>query len=173
MSGLSGIIGDGESFVRAVFGDAPKPADAPVPAIHGGPPGRVEPERWIAPDASSGGQITVHRDVLNQVARTMHGDVAGLDQMLGKVKGASGGLGSLTRWSTGTGFHVNATNACHGFATVGGRTADMLTSAAKNLTDSASAYDEAETTSQQAIRGVSGQLDASGGSVSSANQVLG
>jgi hypothetical protein len=173
MSGLSGIIGDAESFGEAVFGGGSQQKNAPVPTIHTGPPGPVEAATWVAPDASSSGHITVHRDVLNSVARGMHSDVAELDAALSKVKGASGGLSALARWSTGTGFSVNSANACHGFASVGAGLADTQTNAAKNLTDSASAYDEAEMTSHQAIKGVGGQLGASGGSVSSANGILG
>lgn len=170
-----GILGDledfGKAFVDGVTGASPQSHFAPVPTVNGGPPGQVEPNTWTAPDASGSGHITVHRDVLRSIAHGMHSDVAELDAAVQRVQSASGALGSLSGWSTGTAFGGNVSNACTGFGQVGAHTTHTQTTAAKNLTDSASSYDEAETTSRQAISGVHSHIDASGGSVSSASGI--
>jgi hypothetical protein len=162
------ILGDAESFfgalVDGVTGSSPQ-VEAPVPTVSSGPPGPVEPATWTAPDASGDGHITVHRTVLNSVSRGMHSDVSDLDTAVTSVKSVSGGLSSLARWSTGSGFSANVQNAVHGFATTGSRLADTQTTASKILADSAASYEEAETSNRQAINRVGSQLDASGGSV--------
>lgn len=168
-----GILGDlenfGEAFVDGVTGSSPQPQFAPVPSVNGAPPGPVEANTWNAPDASGSGHITVHRDVLRSIAHGIHSDVAELDSAVQRVQNAGNALSSFSGWSTGTAFGGNVTNACTGFGQVGAHTTNTQTTAAKNLTDSASSYDEAETTSRQAISGVHSHIDASGSSVSSAS----
>jgi hypothetical protein len=131
----------------------------------------VQPATWTAPDASGDGQFTVHRDVLTSVSHGMRSDVAELDAAISDVQAASSGLSSLSGWSTGTAFGINATNACHGFTTTGTQATDMQTSAAKNLADTASSYEEAETANRQAVNGVGSQLDGAGGSVYAAGGI--
>lgn len=170
-----GILGDlenfGQAFVDGVTGDSPQPRYAPVPTVHGGPPAPVEvTSRWQAPDASGSGQITVHRDVLRSVAGNMHRDVADLDTAIKRVQNAGSRLGSLSGWSTGTAFGGNVMSACTGFGAVGAHTSDIQTTAAKTLTDSASSYDEAETTNTHTIKsGAGSTIDASSSSVNKAS----
>jgi hypothetical protein len=152
------------AFVDGVTGSSPQEG-VPAPKISGGPPAPVAATTWTAPDAGGDGQFTVHRDVLTSVSRGMHSDVAELDAAIRGVQAASGGLSSLSGWSTGTAFGTNVANACHGFGTVGTQATDTQTSAAKGLADTASLYEEAETANRQAISGVGAQLDGAGGSV--------
>lgn len=170
-----GILGDlenfGEAFVDGVTGSSPQPQFAPVPSVNGDPPGPVEANTWTAPDASGSGHITVHRDVLRSIAHGIHSDVAELDSAVRRVQNAGNALSTFSGWSTGTAFGGNVANACTGFGQVGAHTTNTQTTAAKNLTDSASSYDEAETTSRQAISGVHSHIDASGSSVSSASGI--
>ena len=171
-----GIIGDlenlGSAFVDGITGQSGQPQFAPVPSVSGGPPGPVEPATWNnPPDASGSGQITVHRDVLRSVAGRLHADVAELDAAVQRVRTAGSSLGSLSGWSTGSAFGGNVQNACTGFGQVGAHTSNTQSHAAKNLTDSASGYDEAETTNRQAISGVNSTLGSSAGSVSSASGI--
>jgi hypothetical protein len=159
------IFGDFfDAFTNAVDGSSPQ-EPAPVPTVASSPPRTGEPVTWTAPDASGGGHLVVHRDVLHSVARGMVSDLKELDAAVAGVRGASGGLGSLRGWSTGTAFGVNATNACHGFAEVGTQTADTQSAASKALADSAASYEDAETASHRAVSGVRSQLDAAGGHV--------
>lgn len=171
-----GILGDfeslGSAFVDGITGGSGQPAYAPVPSVSSGPPGPVEPAVWNnPPDASGSGQITVHRDVLRSVATRMHADVAELDSAVQQVRSAGSSLGSFSGWSTGNAFGGNVQSACTGFGQVGASTSDAQSSAAKNLTDSASGYDEAESNSRQAVGGVSSTLGSSAGSVSSASGI--
>jgi hypothetical protein len=169
-----GILGDiedfGKAFVDGVTGTSAQPKFAPVPAVNGGPPGPVEPARWTAPDASGSGQITVHRDVLRKVASGIHSDVAELDAAVKKVQDAGNRLGSFSGWPTGSAFGGNVMNACDGFGQVGAHTSDTQTNAAKNLTDTASSYDEAESDSTHTIKSSPGStIEASSSSVSKAS----
>ena len=165
------IFGDFvDALADGVTGWSP-PTAAPAPTVSSGPPGPVRPTAWTAPDASGDGQFTVHRDVLTTVSHGMHSDVAELDTAISAVRAASGGLSSLSGWSTGTAFGINATNACHGFASTGTQATDTQTSAAKNLADTASSYEEAETANRQSINVVGSQLDGAGGSVSAAGGI--
>jgi hypothetical protein len=171
-----GILGDIESFggafVDGVTGQSPQPQFAPAPTVNGGPPGPVEATKWSAPDASGSGQITVHRDVLRNIAGSMHSDVAELDAAVTRVQNAGSSLGSFSGWSTGSAFGGNVMSACTGFGQVGANTSDTQSKAAKNLTDSASSYDDAESTNYQAINsGPAATLNASGGSVNAAGGI--
>lgn len=171
-----GILGDiedfGKAFVDGVTGDSSQPKFAPVPTVNGGPPGTVEPTRATMPDASGGGQITVHRDVLRKVASALHSDVAELDAAVQRVQNAASSLGSLSGWSTGAAFGGNVQNACTGFGQVGAHTSNTQSNAAKTLTDSASHYDDAESQNTQGINsGPGATLSASTGSVSSASGI--
>lgn len=171
-----GIIGDfeslGSAFVDGITGDSGQPQYAPSPAVGSAPPGPVEPAQTPPmPDASGSGQITVHRDVLRSVATRMHADVAELDAAVQQVRAAGSSLGSFSGWSTGSAFGGNVLSACSGFGQVGASTSDTQSTAAKNLTDSASGYDEAESKSRQAVGGVNSTLDSSASSVSSASGI--
>lgn len=168
------IIGDFEHIVVGTVsaswdqsGSAPSPTVSSNSALLK----PVEPASWTAPDASGSGQITVHRDALNSVATRMRSDVTDLDTAAGKIKGASGGWGSLTRWATGSGFSGNGTSGCDGFSQATTQLSDLHATMASNLADSASTYDQAESSSQQAVNNVGGTLDASSASVTSAGQI--
>ena len=93
----------------------------------------------------------MHRDVLRNIAGSMHSDVAELDAAITRVQNAGSSLGSFSGWSTGSAFGGNVMSACTGFGQVGANTSDTQSKAAKNLTDSASSYDDAESTNYQAI----------------------
>jgi hypothetical protein len=176
------IIGDiaapfkdaGEAAWDAMTGrsPAPTPAPAPVPTVSEGPPRPRPVSSWTAPDASGSGQISVHRDVLRSVARNMQSDLHDLDTAVTAVRAASGSAGSIRGWATGNAFSGNASNACHAIAQAGTQTGNMQQATSKNLTDSASTYDAAESDSRQAIiSGVGTQLNAAGGSVAAASGV--
>jgi hypothetical protein len=172
-----GILGDLEDFgnalVDGITGDSPNPQFAAVPTVNGGPPGPVDAARWNAPDASGSGQITVHRDVLRKVATGIHSDVAELDAAIKQVQDAGSRLGSFSGWPTGSALGGNIMNACTGFGQVGAHTSDTQSNAAKTLTDSASSYDDAESTSTQAIKSSPGSMiDASRSSVNKASGIL-
>lgn len=159
-----------DAFVDGVTGSSPQEAAA-VPQVSKGPPGAVEPVTWKAPSANGAGQFSVHRDALESVSHGMRSDVSELDTAVSAVSKASGGLGSLSSWPTGKAFGINAANACHAFATTGTQAGDTQSDAAKNLADSASSYDEAESTNRQAVGGVGSQLDAASGSVHAAGGI--
>lgn len=171
-----GILGDledmGKAFVDGVTGQSSQPQYAPVPTANGAPPGPVEAATWTAPDASGDGQITVHRDVLRKISGSMHNDVADLDTAAKKVQDAGNRLSTFSGWSTGAAFGGNVMGACNGFGQVGAAVSDTQTTAAKHLGDSASTYDEAESSTTQKIQsGPGATLNASGGSVQAANGI--
>jgi hypothetical protein len=160
-----GIIGDIEDFGQAdgVAGQSGQPQLAPVPSVNGGPSGPVEAAAWeTPPDASGSGQLTVHRDVLRSVASRMHSDVADLDAAVQRVRSAGVSLGSFSGWPTGSAFGGNLENACGAFGQTGAHTSDAHNDAAKSLTDTASAYDDAEVANGQAIRKVHSAVGLSG-----------
>jgi hypothetical protein len=146
----------GEAAFDAVTGRSPSssPASAPVPRVSGGPPSARPVSAWTAPDASGNGQISVHRDVLRSVAKSLQSDLGDLDAAVSAVRAASGGAESIRGWATGSAFSGNASNACHAIAQAGTQTGNAQQTTSKNLIDSASTYDAAESDNQQAIGGV-------------------
>lgn len=167
-----GLFGDiltplkdaGEAAFDAVTGSSPSPAApaAPVPTVHGRPPSARPVSSWTAPDASGSGQISVHRDVLRSVARSMQSDVKDMDTAVAAARTASGDAGSIRGWSTGSAFSGNASNACHAIAQAGAHVGNAQQAASKNVADCASTYDAAESDNQQAISGVGTQPNAAG-----------
>ncbi|HEX8006021.1 MAG TPA: hypothetical protein VF482_06285 [Trebonia sp.] len=131
--------------------------------MSGGPPSARPASSWTAPDASGSAQISVHRDVLRSVAKSMQSDLKDLDTAVAAVRAVSGAAGSIRGWSTGNAFSGNASNACHAIAQVGTQTGNRQQTTSKNLTDSASTYDAAESDNQQAISGVGTQPNAVSG----------
>jgi hypothetical protein len=116
----------------------------PVPVIRACPP-RIEApgRRWAAPDASGSGSITVHRDTLIQVARTMHDDAASLGTVSGEVKTAGDRLGLLAMPPACTGLMADIAGACHGFASASTWTARTQAATARMLAESALVYEQA------------------------------
>jgi hypothetical protein len=163
---LGDIEGGAEAFVDGITGHSSTPHYAPVPTVDGAPPGPVEPHRWTAPDVGGSGQVTVHRDVLRKVASNMHSAVSDLDLAVANVKNTASSLG-FSGWPTGEAFGGNVRNICTGFGQVGAHTSDTQSNAAKNLTDTASTYDEKEASITQSVNsGPMSTLNASSGSVS-------
>jgi hypothetical protein len=163
----------GEAAFDAVTGSSPSSAStsAPVPTVPGGPPKARAVSSWSAPDASGSGQISVHRDVLRSVAKSMQSDLKDMDTAVAAARTAGGDAGSIRGWSTGTAFSGNASNACHAIAQVGAHVGNAQQTASKNVADCASTYDAAESDNQQAISGVGTQSNAAGswGPVAGAN----
>jgi hypothetical protein len=155
MSFFGDILTAGDAAIDAITGSSPSPAtSAPVPAVPGGPPSAKPVPSWTAPDASGSGQISVHRDVLRSVAKSMQSDLKDIDAVVAAAQGASGSAGSISGWSTGNAFSGNASNTCHAIAKAGTHAGNAQQAASKNLTDCASTYDAAESDNQQAISGV-------------------
>lgn len=170
------ILGDAEEFggalVDGVTGHSSQPQFAAVPSAGSPPPPPVEPETASMPDASGSGHISVHRDVLRKIASALHSDVAELDAAIEAVKVAGSAIGSASGFPAGTAFFGNVQNACTGFGHVGAYASDTQTNAAKTLTDSASAYDDAEAQNTHGINsGPDSMVSASAGSVSSASGI--
>jgi hypothetical protein len=153
MSFLGDILTAGDAAIDAITGPSPA-TSASVPAVPGGPPTARPAPPWTAPDASGSGQISVHRDVLRSVARSMQSDLKDMDTLVTAAQGASGSAGSISGWSTGKAFSGNASNACHAIAKAGQHAGSVQQAVSKKLTDCASTYDAAESDSQQAISGV-------------------
>jgi hypothetical protein len=161
MSFFGDILTAGDAAIDAITGSSPSPAtSAPVPAVPGGPPSAGPVPPWTAPDASGSGQISVHRDVLRSVAKSMQSDLKDMDEVVAAAQGASGSAGSISGWSTGSAFSGNASNTCHAIAKAGTHAGNAQQAASKNLTDCASTYDAAESDNQQAISGVGTQPNA-------------
>jgi len=155
MSFFGDILTAGDAAIDAITGSSPSPAtSAPVPAVPGGPPSAKPVPSWTAPDASGSGQISVHRDVLRSVAKSMQSDLKDIDAVVAAAQGASGSAGSIGGWSTGNAFSGNASNACHAIAKAGTHAGNAQQAASKNLTDCASTYDAAESDNHHAISNV-------------------
>jgi hypothetical protein len=165
----------GEATYDAVTGSSPSSAatSAPVPTVDGGPPKAKAVLSWTAPDASGSGQISVHRDVLRSVAKSMQSDLKDMDTAVASAQTAGGDAGSIRGWSTGSAFSGNASNACHAITQVGAHVGNAQQTASKNVADCASTYDAAESDNQQAISGVGTQSSAVGswGPTAGANAV--
>lgn len=124
----------------------------PVPEIHHGPPARKEPHKWPLHEHSGhGGHLHVHTNVLRQTGAAMRGpDMYELNDALRTLQHAAPDLGSLSEWSTGSGFTGNVTAAREGFSTAAGDAGQVNGSAAKKLMDTADDYDEVEATNTRA-----------------------
>ncbi|HSZ39980.1 MAG TPA: hypothetical protein VK817_08485 [Trebonia sp.] len=168
---MSSIIGDFMGALGdAVTGSSP-PQSAPVPSVKGLQLPKTSDATWRAPEANGSGQFSVHRDALESVAKGMLSDLTDLDNAISKVRSSSGAFSTLRGWTTGQAFAENGESTCHGFAQVGTQTGVVQSTTSKGLSDTAAAYEEAETTNRQAIGQVGSQLDASGGSVSAAGGI--
>jgi hypothetical protein len=168
---MSSIIGDFmDALGDAVTGSSP-PQSAPVPTVKGLQLPKNSDATWRAPDANGSGQFSVHRDALESVAKGMLSDLTDLDNAISKVRASSGAFTSLRGWTTGQAFAGNGESTCDGFTQAGTQTGDTQCAASKSLSDTALAYEEAETANQQAIGQVGSQLDAAGGSVSAAGGI--
>jgi hypothetical protein len=163
MSFFGDIVTAGDAAINAMTGSSSTQTSAPVPTVPGGPPKAKPVSYWTAPDASGSGQFSVHRDVLRSVARSMQPGLKDIDTAVGAMQGIVGSAGSIRGWSTGNAFSGNASNAFHAIAQAGTHAGNAQQAASKNLIDSASTYDAAESDSQRAISGVGTQPNATSG----------
>jgi uncharacterized protein YukE len=155
---VQAVVGQ-EKGPAGALGDSPS---APVPSVGSRPRRIAVAAAWSAPDAGGSGQLTVHRDVLREVAGHMRADLRDLDaavQRLGRVR-QGGGIsitvsGGLTaRWPTAAGFDANASSACAGVMQASQQTGDAHQDTSRRLADSASTYDDHEADNLRAIRGI-------------------
>jgi hypothetical protein len=131
---------------------------APVPQISSRPETVTAAPPWTAPRPGGGGQVTVNRDVLRNVAAAMRSELAALDAAVSQLRRAGAGVSSLQGWPTADGFSGNAANAHTGCLNASVRTGDRHQAAASHLSDSAATYDGAESDSTQAVHGVAASL---------------
>jgi len=130
---------------RERSGQEPKGPD-PVPSNHHGPAARKEPHKWpLHEHTGHGDHIHVHTDVLRETGAAMRGpDMYELNDALRTLRHSAPALGSLSKWSTGSGFVGNVTAARDGFGAAAGQAGQVNGSAAKKLMDTADDYDEAD-----------------------------
>lgn len=159
-----------DATINAVTGQSP-PQSASTPQFSAPPSAPSAAAPWTAPDASGNGELSVHRDTLRSVASNLQAYLPELDSLVSQVQAAASGFGSLQTWPTGSSFSANAMNACQAVAQAGTQTGDTQNSTAKNLTDTASVYDAAESANTQSVSNVGNQLNAYGGSVSAASGI--
>jgi hypothetical protein len=140
---------------------------APTPTVNSSPPATVQPQVWTAPNVSASGHITVHRDALTNASDVVKRHLPALDDAINRVNAHSSAFDSLMTWATGSDFAGNLSSAVQGFALTSQQTSDAHAATAQNLSDTASTYEEAETSNTQAVGTVSAQSPSSGsGSVS-------
>ena len=136
---------------------------AATPTVHSSPPVTVPPQVWTAPDVSGDGHITVHRDALTNASDVVKRHLQDLDDAINRVNSHSAAFDSLMTWATGAAFGSNLATAVQGFALTSQQTSDAHGTAAQNLSDTASTYEDAETSNTRAVGTVSAQLPSSGG----------
>lgn len=135
---------------------------APTPTVSGSAPGPVTPATWTAPNVGSSGHFHVHRDHLTTAANVIRAALPDLDAAINEVNSHRAAFSSLTTWATGSALGGNLVSAVQGFASAGQDTSGAHGGAAQGLSDSATAYAEAETTSAQSIAKIGGSSGASG-----------
>jgi hypothetical protein len=113
---------------------------------------------WRAQPAGTGGQVTVHRDVLAKTANQIRGDVQSLDQAMGTLASAAPGGSTITGWPTADGLSGNVTAVSQSMSNSSALLSAAHKVAAGKLGVTADTYDTAETDTVQAIRGVAGNL---------------
>ncbi len=135
---------------------------APVPTVRTGPRRITAPRGWSAPAADGGGQVTVHRDVLRDVAARMRSDLRDIDEAVRRLSGARhgggvsiSGSGGAAGWDTAAAFNANASSAYAGVLRATQQAGNTHQDTSRKLADSASAYDDSEADNVRAIRGVS------------------
>jgi hypothetical protein len=158
------VAGAGESVTRPLTGSS---ASAAVPRVHGGPAHAPAPARWLAPDASGSGQVTVHRDVLRAVAAAMRSDLQELDKAVRRLPPA-GATSLVQGWPIAIAFSGNAANASVLVTRASNQRGIAHLAASKNLIDTATTYDGAESDSQRAVGSVSALLNAMSGTLAAA-----
>lgn len=138
---------------------------APTPQLNSSPPPAVPAKVWTAPDVSGDGHITVHRDHLTSAADVIRASLPDLDAAINRVNSRRGAFDSLMTWATGQSLAGNLVSAVEGFAAAGQETSDAHGAAAQNLSDTAAAYEDAETSNTQTMGNVgSPRADSGGGS---------
>jgi hypothetical protein len=164
-----GAIGD---VVQALIGSVPglsavvDSSTAPVPTVDSRPGTVTGLSSWAAPNASGRGQVSVHRDLLRNVAAGMHSDLADLDGAVSGLNGIrrgegvsiSSNSGLLAGWTTAVAFNVNASAAFSGVMRASQQTGTAHEDASGRLTTSAAAYDQSESDNQRAVRSVGTNL---------------
>ena len=142
---------------------------ARTPEVNSGPPAQVQPQVWTAPNVSGNGHITVHRDALTNASDVVKRHLPALDAAINQVNKHDSAFDSLMTWETGSALGGNLIAAVQGFASASQQTSDAHANAAQNLSDTASTYQDAETSSTQAVGNVSSQLPSSSGGASASS----
>jgi ABC-type transporter Mla subunit MlaD len=130
--------------------------------VNSSPPPNVQPQVWTAPNVSGNGHITVHRDALTSASDVVKRHLQALDDAINRVNAHSNAFDSLMTWATGSDFAGNLSSAVQGFALTSQQTSDAHAATAQNLSDTASTYEEAETSSTQAVGTVNAPSSGSG-----------
>ena len=150
------VVGAERALAAALTGSS-----APVPSVRTGPRRITAPRGWSAPAADGGGQVTVHRNVLRDVAARMRSDLRDIDEAVRRLSGVrrgggvsiggSGGAGA--GWDTAVAFDANASSAYAGVLNASQQAGNTHQDTSRKLGDSASAYDDSEADNVRAIRG--------------------
>jgi hypothetical protein len=113
---------------------------------------------WQVQPSGTGGEVTVHRDVLAKTANLIRGDVQALDQAMGTLTAAAPGGSTLNGWPTADGLSGNVAAVSRSMSNSSAMLSAAHKVAANKLGVTADTYDSAETDTVQLIRGVTGNL---------------
>lgn len=127
---------------------------APTPQVNSQPPGPVVAKQWQAPDVSKSGHLVVHRDHLTTASDVLKQHLPDLRSAISEIQQHYGSFDCLSSWPQGQQMMQNLMSALDTFAEVGQQTHDAHAQAASNLTASANAYQDAETTNTSAAKAV-------------------
>jgi hypothetical protein len=106
------------------------------------------------PGLTAGGQFSVHRDALTQVASQMGADLAALRNTLDTLNGAGAGGATLGGWETADGMGNNAGQAYYGISTFYQTLNDVYDQVICYLRQTVTNYADAETTTATAANHV-------------------
>jgi len=118
------------------------------------PPPPLSAPAFPGVEPRGGAELIVHRGRLLAVAKNMKQDLADLKAALGKLSSCGAGGATIAGWETADAFGGNAGNAYAGISQFYQELNDAYEMVIANLHQTVGIYEDAETETVSAIRGV-------------------